>query len=145
MMLALKTGWQYRSLRLQTLTNTTDHPFFPTTGIKNRLSVEMAGYFLGGDYDFTKYEADLSKYMQVGSNGQTVALRVSTGIINGEAPLADKFHVGGSETVRGYRYGEFMGEKALMVNGEYRFPVMKAIHGGLLDTGSAWDRSKVCG
>lgn len=135
-------GGSTRSLRLQTLTNTTDHPFFPTTGIKNRLSVEMAGYFLGGDYDFTKYEADLSKYIQVGGNGQTLALRVSTGLINGEAPVPDLFHVGGSETVRGYSYGEFKGEKALMVNGEYRFPVHKAIHGVVfLDTGSAWDRS----
>ena len=131
-----------RSLRLQTLTNTTDHPFFPTTGIKNRLSVEMGGYFLGGDNDFVKYEADLSKYLQVGSNGQTLALRVSTGIITGDAPLQDLFYMGGSETVRGYRYGEFMGEKALMVNGEYRFPVMKAIQGVVfVDTGSAWDRS----
>lgn len=131
-----------RTLRLQTLTNTTDHPFFPTNGIKNRLSVEMGGYFLGGDSDFTKYEADLSKYMQVGSNGQTLALRVSTGLINGDAPLQELFYVGGSETVRGYRYGEFIGEKSLMVNGEYRFPVMKAIHGVVfVDTGNAWERS----
>ena len=131
-----------RTLRLQTLTNTTDHPFFPTMGIKNRLSVEMGGYFLGGDSDFTKYEADLSKYMQVGSNGQTLALRVSTGLINGDAPLQELFYVGGSETVRGYRYGEFIGEKSLMVNGEYRFPVMKAIHGVVfVDTGNAWERS----
>lgn len=130
-----------RSLRLQTMTNTTDHPFFPTTGIKNRLSMEMAGYFLGGDNDFTKYEADLSKYVKVGSNGQTLALRVNTGLINGVAPDPELFAVGGSETVRGYDYGQFKGGKALMVNGEYRFPVMKAIQGVVfVDAGNAWKR-----
>ncbi|NLJ86313.1 MAG: BamA/TamA family outer membrane protein [Firmicutes bacterium] len=130
-----------RSLRLQTVTNTTDHPFFPTTGMKYRLSAEMGGYLLGGDYDFMKYEADFSKYLQVGSNGQSVAFRVNTGLINGDAPLQEQFFMGGSETVRGYRYGEFIGEKALLLNGEYRFPVMKAIQGVVfVDAGNAWER-----
>ncbi len=132
-----------RTLRLQTVTNTTDHPFFPTTGIKNILSAELGGYFLGGDSDFTKYQADLSKYMKVGSNGQTLALRVHTGFINGDAPLQELFYVGGSETVRGYKYGDFMGEKTITINGEYRFPITDIIHGVVfVDTGNAWDRSE---
>lgn len=128
-----------RSLRLQTVTNTTDHPFFPTLGMKNRLSVEMGGYVLGGDNDFMKYEADLSKYIHVGSNGQSAAFRVNTGLITGDAPLQEQFYIGGSETVRGYRYGEFIGEKAIILNGEYRFPMMKAVHGVVfVDAGNAW-------
>ena len=130
-----------RSLRLQTVTNTTDHPFFPTLGMKNRLSVEMGGYVLGGDNDFMKYEADFSKYLQVGSNGQSVAFRVNTGLITGDAPLQEQFYIGGSETVRGYRYGEFIGDKAVILNGEYRFPVMKAVHGVVfVDAGNAWQK-----
>lgn len=132
-----------RSLRFQTVTNTTDHPFFPTTGMKNRLSVEMGGYFLGGDNDFTKYQADFSKYFKLGSNGQTLACRISTGLINGDAPLQEQFYIGGSETVRGYRYGEMIGEKALVLNGEYRFQVTKAIHGVVfVDAGNAWKREE---
>ena len=135
-----------RSLRLQTVTNTTDHPFFPVSGMKNRLSAEMGGYMLGGDNDFMKYEADLSKYVQVGSNGQSAAFRVNTGVITGDAPRQEKFHIGGSETVRGYGYGEFIGEKAVVVNGEYRFPVMKAIHGVVfLDAGNAWKTDEKMG
>jgi outer membrane protein insertion porin family len=132
-----------RTLRLQTVTNTTDHPFFPTTGIKNILSAELGGYFLGGDKDFTKYQADLSKYMQVGSNGQTLAVRVHTGFISGDAPDQELFFVGGSETVRGYKFGDFIGEKTITINGEYRFPITDIIHGVVfVDTGSAWDRSE---
>ncbi|NLY51933.1 MAG: BamA/TamA family outer membrane protein [Firmicutes bacterium] len=132
-----------RTLRLQTVTNTTDHPFFPTTGIRNVLSAELGGYFLGGDSDFTKYQADLSKYMQVGSNGQTLAVRVHTGFINGDAPPQELFFVGGSETVRGYRFGDFTGEKTITINGEYRFPITDIIHGVVfVDTGNAWDRSE---
>ncbi|NLY29782.1 MAG: BamA/TamA family outer membrane protein [Firmicutes bacterium] len=132
-----------RTLRLQTVTNTTDHPFFPTTGIKNILSAELGGYFLGGDKDFTKYQADLSKYMQVGSNGQTLAVRVHTGFISGDAPDQELFFVGGSETVRGYKFGDFIGEKTITINGEYRFPITDIIHGVVfVDTGSAWVRSE---
>ena len=132
-----------RTLRLQTVTNTTDHPFFPTTGFRNTLSAELGGYFLGGDNDFTKYQADLSKYMLVGSNGQTLAVRVHTGFINGDAPPQERFFVGGSETVRGYKFGDFIGEKTLTINGEYRFPITDIIHGVVfVDTGNAWDRSE---
>lgn len=132
-----------RTLRLQTVTNTTDHPFFPTTGFRNTLSAELGGYFLGGDNSFTKYQADLSKYIQVGSNKQTLAFRVHTGFISGDAPPQELFAIGGSETVRGYKYGGFTGEKALTFNAEYRFPITDIIHGVVfVDSGNAWDSSE---
>src|SRR5690606_18897078 len=39
----------YRSFELALATDTTDHPFFPTTGYRNRLSVTFGGGLLGGD------------------------------------------------------------------------------------------------
>ena len=81
--------------------------------------------------------------MQVGSNGQTLAVRVHTGFISGDAPDQELFFVGGSETVRGYKFGDFIGEKTITINGEYRFPITDIIHGVVfVDTGSAWDRSE---
>ncbi len=130
-----------RSVRLSTLTNTSNHPFFPTDGYKLRLSTEVAGYLLGGDSEFVKYQADYSKYLKVGSNNQALAFRVSGGLMTGDSiPDQEKFRVGGAETVRGYDYGDFTGERKLVVNSEYRFQIKDAFHGVLFaDAGNAWN------
>ena len=63
-----------------------------------------------------------------------------TGYGVGELPLQEKFRVGGSETVRGYRYGEMQGDRMLIAQGEYRFPINETIHGAVfLDLGNAWE------
>ena len=66
-----------RSVTLSALTNTTDHPFYPSKGFKSRLSAEIAGKVLGGDEEFIKYEGDFAKYLGL-SEKHTLALRVST-------------------------------------------------------------------
>src|SRR5690606_28575759 len=68
-----------RSIITSLRTDTTDYLNYPTEGFRHSLSVEMAGYFLGGDTRFTKYQTSFSKYHKVGRNDQTVALRVLAG------------------------------------------------------------------
>lgn len=132
-----------RSIRLATVTNTSNHPFFPTEGHKLQLSAEAAGYLLGGDSKFIKYEADYSKYLKVGSNNQSLAFRISGGLLTGEEdriPDYEKFRVGGAESVRGYDYGDFTGSRKLVLNSEYRFQIKDAFHGVLfVDAGNAWN------
>lgn len=121
-------------------TDTSDHLLYPTEGFRHSLSVEMAGRFLGGDTTFTKYQTSFSKYFKAGSNNQTWAFRIMTGYGVGQLPLHEQFRVGGSETVRGYKYGEMQGDRILVAQGEYRFPINETIHGAVfLDLGNAWD------
>jgi len=127
-----------RSVTLSTRTDTTDDRFSPTRGIRTGLSAEFAGGFLGGDTAFTKYEADLSNYIKVGSSGQTLALRAMYGTGN-NLPEHERFRVGGAETVRGYDYGEFLGDRMLVFNAEYRFPITDAVQGVVFaDAGRAF-------
>lgn len=119
------------SIMLSTRTDTTDHPFWPTNGFRNRLSVEQAGGFLGGTTQFTKYEADYSTYFKIGKRDrQALALRAMYGQVVGEdVPSREQFRVGGGETLRGYNFGEFAGDRMLVLNTEFRFPIVDAVEG----------------
>lgn len=128
-----------RSVTLSALTNTTDHPFYPSQGFKSRLSAEIAGKVLGGDEEFIKYEGDFSKYLGLAEK-HTLAFRVSTGTSTGELPEHEYFWVGGADTVRGYKYGESRGDKMFVINGEYRVRLVDAVQGVVfMDFGNAWE------
>jgi len=120
-------------------TDTTDHLFYPTLGYRLSLSVETAGKFLGGDTEFTKYQTSFSRFFKAGRNNQTWAFRTIAGIGQGTLPLSEEFRVGGSETVRGYRFGEFRGDRMFVVQAEYRIPINQTIQGVIfVDAGNAW-------
>jgi len=136
------TSNRTRSIIASLRTDTSDHLLYPTEGFRSNFAVETAGRFLGGDTEFTKYETSFAKYLKAGSNNQTWAFRVMTGVGFGEIPLHEKFRVGGSETVRGYRYGAMQGDRMLVAQVEYRFPINQTIHGAVFyDLGNAWEGS----
>ncbi|MGE5482276.1 MAG: outer membrane protein assembly factor, partial [Bacteroidota bacterium] len=92
------TGGRSHSLQLGLNTNTTDHPFVPTTGYRNSLSIQFAGGLLRGDAQFTKYEDQFAYYRKVGASGQVLALRLAAGASTGNVPDQEKFLVGGADT-----------------------------------------------
>src|SRR5690606_31405112 len=108
-------------------------PFYPTEGFRNRLSVERAGGWLGGTTEFTKFEADVSTYIKIGQRDrQALALRAMLGTGSGAGgglPRPERFRLGGSETLRGYNFGEFEGDRMLVLNAEFRFPIVDAVEG----------------
>lgn len=129
-----------RSVTVAARTDTTDHWLNPLRGFRSRVSAEMAGHFLGGTFDFTKYEAEYSQFFQVGSNRQTIAVRALGGLSFGEIrEAAEEFRVGGTDTVRGYTYGSMIGDRMAVFNAEYRFPISDNVHGVVFaDVGTAW-------
>ncbi|MBE3578029.1 MAG: outer membrane protein assembly factor [Limnochordales bacterium] len=136
-------GGRTHSLQLGLHTNTTDHPFVPTSGYRNSLLLQFAGGLLRGDAQFSKYEDQLAYYCKVGEGGQVLAVRVAAGVGTGNIPDQEKFLVGGADTVRGYEYGANQGTKMLVINGEYRFPISGRVGGVVfVDSGRAWKESE---
>lgn len=132
-----------RSVTVSTRTDTTNHPFSPTEGFRNRFAVEQAGGFLGGNTQFTKYEAEYSTYIKIGSRDrQALAMRAMYGHGRGVAaglPAHERFRVGG-DALRGYDFGEFEGDRMLVFNTEFRFPIADAVEGVLFaDFGNAFN------
>ena len=137
--------------------DTRDNVFDPTSGWYSSLSIEKAGGFLRGDYNFTKYNLTLRTYLSTDffkdifnigefkkitdnlSKG-VLAFRAMGGMADTDLPSFAEYQVGGMNTIRGYDSGEFSGDKSLVFNAEYRFPLAENFQAVLfVDWGQAWD------
>jgi len=137
--------------------DTRDNVFDPTSGWYHSLSIEKAGGFLRGDYNFTKYNLTLRTYLSTDffkdifniggfkkitdnlSKG-VLAFRAMGGMADTDLPSFAEYQVGGMNTIRGYDSGEFSGDKSLVFNAEYRFPLAENFQAVLfVDWGQTWD------
>ena len=111
----------------------------PKTGSRNTMFVEYAGGPLGGDPSFIKSVADSAWYFPLFWDTVFMARgRIGSvgSLIDKPVPIGERFFVGGSGTVRGFRYGaagpidpfgnRVGGTKELIFNLEYNFPLVPA-------------------
>ena len=149
-------GWT-NSFTPSLMYDTRDDVFDPTSGWYHTLSMEKAGGFLGGDYNFTKYNLTLRAYFSTdfiidmlditNSSKLTdtieqgvLAFRAIGGLADTDLPSFAKYNVGGLSSLRGYDLNEFSGDKALVLNAEYRFPIAENFQAVIFaDWGQAWD------
>ena len=62
--------------------------------------------------------------------------------MGGTLPDADKFRIGGADSLRGYGYGDpdLKGDNMFFFNAEFRFPIVEKIQGVVFtDWGTAWE------
>lgn len=151
------------SVLLSVLRNSTDNPFYPTSGSRTLLETELAGGFLAGDVEFRKHILDHSSYFRTFSQF-VLMLRSRIGTLSsltgGSPPSYETFRLGGTgrrDYLRGYpdyyvvpeenivqnadgtvtKYpgGRFM----LTLTAEYQFPIVHPIHGlFFFDAGDTW-------
>ena len=127
------------SLTLGISRDSRDRRFNARHGSVNSLIVEYAGGFLGGDNYFTKYSARSAWFFPFFLDS-AFSIQGKWGYIDqrpgGELPVYEKFTLGGMNTVRGFRYGTISpidpatgdrigGEKMMVYNVEFRFPLQK--------------------
>ena len=56
-------------------------------------------------------------------------------------PLSQRFAMGGSENLRGYKDDQYRGNSMLRATVEYRLPIVKKVQGVVfVDSGYAWDK-----
>jgi len=116
-----------------------DRRFNARKGSINSLTVEYAGGFLGGDNYFTKYRARSAWFFPFFWD-TAFSVQGKWGYIDqrpgGKLPVYEKFRLGGMNTVRGFEYGDISpidpatgdrigGEKMMVYNLEFRFPLLK--------------------
>lgn len=139
--------------------DTRDNYLDPSRGSRNALHFTFAG--LGGSNAFIKELLDSSWYFPV-FEVTTVHLRGrvghATGIFDKKLPLYERYYVGGIYTVRGLGYGDggpkdnngepIGGEKQIILNAEYIFPIVSEYKfKGLvfLDAGRAYATGETLG
>ncbi len=127
------------SLTFEIRRDTRDRFWNTTRGSVNSLSFEYAGGILGGDVAFNKYWARSAWYFPLWwhtvfmAQGRWGYVTKRSG---GKLPVFQKFRIGGLNTVRGFDYATISprdpvtgdrigGEKMMIYNLEYRFPLIK--------------------
>lgn len=119
------------------------------------INVEHAMEILGGEFDFTKYWAEVRYYTPISGiddffdtefENRDVPLlfasRVRAGWSGGTVPWGERYEIGGKSTLRGYEDDQFKGEEMFLANLELRVPLEDAFSIVLFyDTGMAWGGS----
>ncbi len=130
---------ELRSITLTARKNTTNYLTNPTDGKLDIFSIEHAGNFLGGDANFTKYEFDLRRYFPGFKQDHSWALRLNGGTSTGILPDYEKYTLGGSDSLRGYKVNTFRGDSSLLTQIEYRIEFMDNLTGvAFVDGGQTW-------
>jgi hypothetical protein len=80
-------------------------------------SFEKAGGFAEGDFSFSQAILDVRRYEPV-AEYMNINLRARIGASDGELPSQRLFELGGLGTLQGYRFKEFAGTHAALVNAE---------------------------
>jgi outer membrane protein assembly factor BamA len=100
--------------------------------------VRAATESLESDFDYTRYFGE-AEY-QYRRSRHTVLLSGRFGVIDGDAPLFERFSLGDSQTLRGwdkYDIAPLGGDRVFHTSAEYRYRGW----GFFLDTGSVWDKN----
>ena len=127
------------SVTLAVKRDSRDRLWNPSRGSINSLTFEYAGGLLGGDAYFRKYLARSAWFFPL--FWETVFLvQGRWGYVKrgsgGELPVYQKFRLGGLNSVRGFEFGDISpvdpvtgdrigGEKMMVYNFEYRFPLFE--------------------
>jgi outer membrane protein insertion porin family len=127
------------SLTLGIERDSKDRPWNTSRGSENRFTVEYAGGVLGGDVYFNRYEMSSTWFFPLFLDttfmvqGRLGYVKQRTG---GKLPDYQKYRLGGINSIRGYDWYDITledpatgepigGEKMMVYNVEYRFPLIK--------------------
>jgi outer membrane protein insertion porin family len=129
--------------------NTTNHPFKPSQGYKSNFNFETGFTFADQVSTYSKITLQHSRYYELFDlfdDNVVLAVRGLDGrALSGTLPNSEMFKIGGSETLRGYNYGDkgLVGDKMLLLNTELRFPIYDFVSGVVFaDIGKAWEPNK---
>lgn len=130
-----------RNIGISWVKDTRNYFLDPTSGLRDSITYELAGNFLGGDFNYSKLETEGRRYYPVGKTNINFALRIRLGIFTGDKILSEIFRLGGSETLRGYSEGIFAGTKLFVLNNEFRFPLSGGLKAVIFtDIGNTWEK-----
>jgi len=105
--------------------DTARYKFFgPLAGRRYRLAIEYAPPLSEGFISMLNLSAEFRNYFRISSRS-LFAFRIFGAMSHGEA--TEVFYFGGTNTLRGYNYLEFSGNRAFFLNAELRFPLIDQV------------------
>ncbi len=103
-----------------------DEQEFPATGTRARVQIDERRRALGGDFTYSKWQADWNQFFRLSEKG-TLELRLGAGLSDREIPFYDQFYLGGytfsqgaARPLLGYRLDELLARQAGTASLGYR-------------------------
>ncbi len=100
----------------------------PHTGWWNEVAISKSGGFPGADGDFWSLDIDVRRYLPI-IKRHTLALfslmTLRTGSVGDEIPLHQDFHIGGTNSVRGWELDSRKGKNQFLNTAEYRVTLVE--------------------
>lgn len=133
---------------------------YPTKGWYGQLTGTQYGGFLGGASDFFRVEADWRGYKQISGDTHSLAFysygTFTFGEMGTEVPIHQDYHIGGTNSVRGWPLGSRSGKNQWLSTAEYWWNIsppkqwrvwkvkwsMGLQLAAFADVGTAWNNSE---
>lgn len=94
--------------------DTRDQPFLPTRGSFSTITAEVGLLPAGRDYDYTRVDAQTSRWFKLPWYSHVLRLSAFAGAIVGDAPFFEQYYVGD--------FSDFLPDRVLGVSFDHRFP-----------------------
>jgi NTE family protein len=105
--------------------DTLDHPGFPLSGTLLTVRLEKFSGSLGGDFDYSTWQADLDRYFAL-SEHSTLRVRGTAALSRGPLPFQERFYLGGynfseggPRQLLGFGRDELAAPQAMVLGGSY--------------------------
>ena len=119
-----RTGGVSSGLGLSWTTDTRNSVFYPTNGRYYQLKAVYYGQWLGGSFDFNRYDLDLRQYVSLAPN-KIVAFQLYMQSVWGSPPFYELAALGGQRIMRGYYQGRYRDQTLAAAQAEYRGHIWK--------------------
>lgn len=122
---------------------------FPTQGGRGELEYATASEDVGSDEDFDQILVGGSRFVSFGQNTFGFAGAVST-TIDGQAPVQNRFRLGGFQKLSGYDQYSLSGQQAAVISMQYYrryepLPIFSWYIGSSLEYGGVWEEREDIG
>ncbi|MCH7690973.1 MAG: BamA/TamA family outer membrane protein [candidate division Zixibacteria bacterium] len=135
----LNENFGQRIIHLESQIETFDRVPFPENGKLNLIQVRLAGKFLGGEVEYTRFFSSLESYIPLGKY-LNFHPKVSIGISRSGLPGSELFYLGGAHSFIGFRTNQLSGDKMILFNNEFRFKLPLGFYAiGRYDFGEVYD------
>ncbi|MEE8404021.1 MAG: patatin-like phospholipase family protein, partial [candidate division Zixibacteria bacterium] len=114
----LNENFGQRIIHLESQIETFDRVPFPNNGKLNLIQVRLAGKFLGGEVEYTRFFSSLESYIPLGKY-LNFHPKVSIGISRSGLPGSELFYLGGAHSFIGFRTNQLSGDKMILFNNEF--------------------------
>ncbi len=121
-------GYNLLSTGLLFTIDNRENQFYPLKGSFLKLSSILYSSLRDDQLNFGIYNLDFRKYFSI-KKKYVLATQINTKVSDGHIPFQLLPKIGGMDLLRGYYYGRYSDNIAIVMQAEFRFPVYKRLFG----------------